>query len=174
MESIKYKYGLTFDDILLIPQYSDILPRDCVVSTRFSKHIKLNIPMISAPMDTVTESAMAIALAQEGGLGVIHKNMPIEKQQVQVQKVKRAESGMIMDPITVNVDSHIGVVKELMDKYGISGVVVVDKNKRLIGILTNRDIIFEKNLTKKVKDIMTHEELITAPEGTSLEKAQKI
>lgn len=174
MESIKYKYGLTFDDILLIPQYSDVLPRNCVVSTRFSKHIKLNIPMISAPMDTVTESAMAIVLAQEGGLGVIHKNMPIEKQQAHVRKVKRAESGMIMDPITVNVDSHIGVVKELMDKYGISGVVVVDKNKRLIGILTNRDIIFEKNLTKKVKDIMTHEELITAPEGTSLEKAQKI
>lgn len=168
------KEGLTFDDILLIPQYSKILPAECVAATRFSRHIKLNIPMMSAPMDTVTESAMAIALAQEGGIGVIHKNMPIEQQQNQVRKVKRAESGMIMDPITVDEDSPIRVVRELMDKYGISGVVVIDKKKRLVGILTNRDIIFEKNLNKKVRTIMTREKLITAPEGTGLEQAQRI
>ncbi len=174
METIKYKEGLTFDDILLVPQYADILPRDCTVATQFSRHISLRVPMVSAPMDTVTESAMAIALAQEGGIGVIHKNMPIDDQQNQVRKVKRAMSGMILDPITVHVDSPIKLVKELMDKYGISGVVVVDKKQRLKGILTNRDIIFEKKMSKKVRDIMTHEKLITAPQGTSLEKAQTI
>ncbi|HEC77591.1 MAG TPA: IMP dehydrogenase [candidate division WOR-3 bacterium] len=174
IKKIKYKEGLTFDDILLIPQYSETLPRDCVVSTYFSRHIKLNIPLVSAAMDTVTESAMAIAIAQEGGIGVIHKNMPIDEQQLQVRKVKRAESGMIRNPITVYEESPIRVARELMDKYGISGVVVVNKNKRLVGILTNRDIIFEKNLNKKVCDIMTHEKLITAPEGTSLERAQRI
>jgi IMP dehydrogenase len=174
MENIKFKEGLTFDDILLIPQYSDILPIDCIVATKFSRHITLNIPMVSAPMDTVTESAMAIALAQEGGIGVIHKNMSIDQQQIQVRKVKRAESGMIMDPVTVREDSPIRAAQELMDKYGISGVVVVDKKQRLVGILTTRDIIFEKNLNKKVSDVMTRERLITAPEGTSLDKAQKI
>jgi IMP dehydrogenase len=174
METIKFKQGLTFDDILLIPQYSNTLPRDCNVTTRFSRHIKLGIPLVAAAMDTVTESAMAIAIAQEGGIGVIHKNMPIEEQQGQVRRVKRAESGMIRNPITVDEESPIREAQELMDKYGISGVVVVNKGKRLVGILTNRDIIFEKNLNKKVKDIMTHEALITAPEGTSLEKAQKM
>jgi IMP dehydrogenase len=174
METIKFKEGLTFDDILLIPQYSDILPIDCIVATKFSRHITLNIPVVSAPMDTVTESAMAIALAQEGGIGVIHKNMSIDQQQVQVRKVKRAESGMIVNPVTVEEDSPIRTAQELMDKYSISGVVVVDKKQRLVGILTNRDIIFEKNLNKKVHDIMTQERLITAPEGTSLDKAQKI
>jgi len=174
MVSIKYQSGLTFDDILLIPQYSEVLPRNCVVSTRFSRHIDLNVPLVSAPMDTVTGSAMAIALAQEGGIGVIHKNMPIDEQQAQVRKVKRAMSGMILDPITVYEDSPIGLAQELMDKYNISGVVVVDNNKRLVGILTNRDIIFEKNIAKQVRDIMTHEKLITAPEGTSLEKAQRL
>jgi IMP dehydrogenase len=125
-------------------------------------------------MDTVTESAMAIALAQEGGIGVMHKNMKIEEQQAQVKKVKRAESGMIMNPITVEEDAPIRLVNELMEKYSISGVVVVSKNQKIVGILTNRDIIFEKNLGRKVKEIMTHEQLVTAPEGTSLEKAQKI
>jgi IMP dehydrogenase len=174
METIKFKEGLTFDDILLKPQYSDILPIDCIIATKFSRHITLNIPMVSAPMDTVTESAMAIALAQEGGIGVIHKNMSIDQQQAQVRKVKRAESGMIMNPVTVGEDSPIRAAQELMDKYNISGVFVVDKKQRLVGILTNRDIIFEKNLNKKVRDIMTREKLITAPEGTSLDKAQKI
>lgn len=174
METIRFKEGLTFDDILLVPQYADILPRDCDVATYFSRHIKLSVPLVSAPMDTVTEAAMAIALAQEGGIGVIHKNMPIDEQQNQVRKVKRAMSGMILDPITVYEDSPISLVTELMDKYGISGVVVVDKKQRIKGILTHRDIIFEKNLKKKVRSIMTHEKLITAPQGTSLEKAQAI
>ncbi len=174
MVSINIKEGLTFDDVLLIPQYSEVLPHECSVATRFSRNIKLNIPIVTAAMDTVTESAMAIALAQEGGIGVIHKNMGIEEQQTQVKKVKRAESGMIMNPITVEEDAPIRLVNDLMDKYSISGVVVVDKNQKIVGILTNRDIIFEKNLGRKVKEIMTHEKLITAPEGTSLEKAQKI
>lgn len=174
METIKYTTGLTFDDILLIPQYSEVVPHECIVATKFSKHITLNVPLVSAAMDTVTESAMAIALAQEGGIGVLHKNMPIAEQHAQVQKVKRAESGMILDPITITQDSTIGMVKDLMEKYGISGVVVVDANKRLVGILTNRDIIFERNANKKVREIMTHQELITAPEGTSLDKAKRI
>ena len=174
MVSINIKEGLTFDDVLLIPQYSDVLPQECSVATKFSRNIKLNVPIVSAAMDTVTESAMAIALAQEGGIGVIHKNMKIGEQQAQVRKVKRAESGMIMNPITVEEDAPIRLVSELMEKYSISGVVVVNKNGKIAGILTNRDIIFEKNLGRKVKEIMTHEKLITAPEGTSLEKAQKI
>lgn len=174
MESIKYKQGLTFDDILLVPQYSDTLPCNCAVTTKFSKHISLKIPIVSAAMDTVTESAMAIAVAQQGGIGVIHKNMSIQKQQSEVRKVKRARGGMIVDPITVKENSPIHLAEEIMDKYGISGVVVLDKKEQIVGILTNRDILFEKNLSRKVKDIMTHEKLITAPEGTSLEKAQRI
>jgi IMP dehydrogenase len=174
MDSIKYKQGITFDDILLIPQYSETLPRDCAVKTKFSKHITLNIPIVSAAMDTVTESAMAIAVAQHGGIGVIHKNMSVKRQQNEVRKVKRARGGMIVDPITVFEESPIRAAKEIMDKYGISGVVVLDKKEQIVGILTNRDIIFETNLSKKVKDIMTRERLITAPEGTSLEKAQRI
>jgi len=174
MLKINFKEGLTFDDILLIPQYSTILPRHCIVATKFSRHISLNIPLVSAAMDTVTESAMAIALAQEGGIGVIHKNMSIDEQQAEVRRVKRAESGMILNPITVNEDTPIGLAKELMDKYSISGVVVVDKKERIVGILTNRDIMFEKDLAKLVKVIMTREKLITAPEGTSLKQAQKI
>ena len=174
MVSVNIKEGLTFDDVLLVPQYSEVLPSECTVATKFSRTIKLNVPIVSAAMDTVTEAAMAIALAQEGGIGVIHKNMKIEEQQAEVRKVKRAESGMIMNPITVDEESPIRFVKDLMDKYSISGVVVVDNGKKIIGILTNRDIIFEKNLNRKVKEFMTHEKLITAPEGTSLEKAQKI
>ncbi|MGB7054615.1 MAG: IMP dehydrogenase [bacterium] len=174
MVSINIKEGLTFDDVLLIPQYSEVLPQECSVATKFSRNIKLNVPIVSAAMDTVTESAMAIALAQEGGIGVMHKNMKIEEQQAEVKKVKRAESGMIMNPITVEEDAPIRLVNELMEKYSISGVVVVNKNQKIVGILTNRDIIFEKNLGRKVKEIMTHEQLVTAPEGTSLEKAQKI
>jgi IMP dehydrogenase len=174
MVSINITEGLTFDDVLLIPQYSEVLPQNCSVATKFSRNIKLNVPVVSAAMDTVTESAMAIALAQEGGIGVIHKNMTIEAQQAEVRRVKRAESGMIINPITVDENATIRSVRDLMAKYSISGVVVVDKNERIRGILTNRDIIFEKNLGRKVKEIMTHEKLITAPEGTSLEKAQKI
>jgi len=174
MVNIKLKEGLTFDDVLLIPQYSNILPRDCDVATKFSRRVNLNIPVVSAAMDTVTSSAMAIALAKEGGIGVIHKNMGIDEQQAEIRKVKRAESGMIIDPITVDEDTPIGVAKRLMDKYNISGVVVVDNKNRLIGILTNRDIIFENNANKKVREVMTREKLITAPEGTTLEQAKKI
>lgn len=174
IKTVKLNEGLTFDDILLIPQYSETLPRDCDVATFFSRHIKLAVPLVSAAMDTVTDASMAIAIAQEGGVGVIHKNMSIEEQQTQARKVKRAESGMIRDPITIHEDSTVGAARELMDKYGISGVVVVDAKERLVGILTNRDIIFEKDLKRKVREIMTHEKLITAPEGTSLEQAQKI
>lgn len=174
MKEFKLTEGLTFDDILLIPQFSNILPRECDVRTKFSRHIILNIPLVSAAMDTVTESATAIALAQEGGIGVIHKNLTIEEQQKEVRKVKRAESGMIIDPITVTEDTTIRQAKELMEKNRISGVVVVNKEFRVVGILTNRDIIFEDNLNKKVKDTMTKEGLITAPEGTTLEQARRI
>ncbi len=174
MKEFKLPEGLTFDDILLIPQFSNVLPRECDVRTKFSRHISLNIPLVSAAMDTVTESATAIALAQEGGIGVIHKNLTIEEQQKEVRKVKRAESGMIIDPITVTEDMTIRQAKELMEKNRISGVVVVNKEFRVVGMLTNRDIIFEDNLNKKVKDTMTSEKLITAPEGTTLEQARRI
>lgn len=174
MKEFKLTEGLTFDDILLIPQFSNVLPRECDVRTKFSRHILLNIPLVSAAMDTVTESATAIAIAQEGGIGVIHKNLTIEEQQKEVRKVKRAESGMIIDPITVTEDTTIRQAKELMAKNRISGVVVVNKEFRVVGMLTNRDIIFEDNLNKKVKDTMTSERLITAPEGTTLEQARRI
>jgi IMP dehydrogenase len=174
MKEFKIKEGFTFDDILLIPQYSSVLPRECDVKTKFSRHIPLNIPLVSAAMDTVTESAMAIALAQEGGIGVIHKNMPIEEQQREVRKVKRAESWMIINPITIKENNTVREAKELMEKNNISGVVVVDDEYRLVGMLTNRDIIFEENLNKKVRDVMTSENLITASEGTTLEQARQI
>ncbi len=170
----RFTEGLTFDDILLVPQYSDVLPRECDTKTKFSRHIQLNIPLISAAMDTVTESRMAIALAQEGGIGVIHKNLPIEEQKQEVIKVKRAESWMIQNPITVTPDTQIRVAKELMERNGISGVVVVDNDKKLVGLLTNRDIIFEENLNRRVREVMRHSGLVTAPEGTTLEQAKKI
>ncbi len=174
MKEFRIKQGLTFDDILLVPQYSEVLPRECDVKTRFSRNIKLNIPLVSAAMDTVTESAMAIAIAQEGGIGVIHKNLPIEEQQREVRKVKRAESWMIINPITVTENMRVREAKDLMEKNGISGVVVVDNEFHLVGMLTNRDIIFEDNLNKKVREVMTKDRLITAPEGTTLEQARKI
>ncbi|HEX7319766.1 MAG TPA: IMP dehydrogenase [bacterium] len=174
MVTIKLQEGLTFDDVLLIPRYSSIIPRDCNVTTQFTRHISMNIPLVSAAMDTVTGSAMAIALAKEGGIGVIHKNTGIDEQQAAVRKVKRAESGMISDPITVTEDTEIGLARRLMDKFGISGVVVIDKDNRLIGILTNRDIIFETHGNRKVRELMTREKLVTAPEGTTLEQAKQI
>ncbi len=169
-----YKDGLTFDDILLIPQYSEILPGDCQIASRFSRHLPLNIPISSSAMDTVTGSDMAIALAKQGGIGVLHKNMSIEDQRNEVLRVKRAESGMIMDPITVPEDAKVGQAREIMARYSISGVVIVDKSGKLTGILTNRDIIFEDDQNKKVRDLMTRKPLITAPEGTKLEEAKKI
>ncbi len=168
-----FKYSLTFDDVLLVPQKSSILPRDVDLSTRLTKSISLNIPILSAAMDTVTESAMAIALARAGGMGVIHKNLSIASQVEMVDIVKRSESGMIMNPITLDTDKSIGEAKALMAKYKISGLPVID-GKKLKGILTNRDIRFEEDLSLLVTERMTSENLITVPVGTTLEKAKDI
>ncbi len=165
------KEGLTFDDVLLIPQYSEVLPRDVNTETRFSRRIKLNIPIVSSPMDTVTESRMAIAMAQEGGLGIIHKNMSIQRQAEEVEKVKRYESAIIEKPLTLSPDDPIRKAVKLMEEQQISGFLVVDKENKLIGILTKRDIIFEEDLSKKVKDLMTKENLITCKPGTKIEEA---
>ncbi|MFN3871950.1 MAG: IMP dehydrogenase [Ignavibacterium sp.] len=166
--------GLTFDDVLLIPSKSRVLPREVDVSTFLTREIKLNIPLISAAMDTVTESEMAIAMAREGGIGILHKNMSIEKQCEEVDKVKRSESGMIQDPITLTPDKTIGDALLLMKKYSISGIPIVDGKGKLVGILTNRDLRFEPNHSLLVSEIMTKENLITAPIGTTLQKAEKI
>lgn len=166
--------GLTFDDVLLIPAYSEVLPRDVNIQTQLTKSITLNIPMLSAAMDTVTEANLAIALAREGGLGVLHKNMSIEEQAAQVRKVKRSESGLILDPITLNVDATIADALKLMKENRIGGIPIIDKDGKLAGILTNRDLRFEDNMKRKVSELMTHENLVTAPEGTDLKKAQII
>jgi len=166
-----YKY--TFDDVLLVPQASNVLPRDVILSTNLTKHISMNIPLLSAAMDTVTESEMAIALAREGGMGVIHKNLSISDQVNMVDKVKRSESGMIMDPLILTPEKTIREAKEMMGHYRISGLPVVEEGK-LIGIITNRDIRFETNLNLRVKDRMTTDNLVTVPVGTTLEKAKDI
>lgn len=168
------KEGLTFDDVLLVPQKSEILPRDVDVKTKFSRNINLNIPLVSAAMDTVTDHNMAIAMAKEGGIGVIHKNMPIDKQAEEVKKVKRYESGMIQNPLTVMPDHTLGHAKGIMDEYHISGLPVVDEKKRVIGILTKRDLQLEDNLKKKVKDRMTSEGLVTAKTGTTSRQAKEL
>jgi len=165
--------ALTFDDVLLKPLYSNILPREVDLSTKLSDNIYLNTPFISAAMDTVTESEMAIALAREGGMGVIHKNLTIESQALEVDKVKRSESGMILDPITISSKKSINDALIMMKRYKISGVPVIDKNK-LVGILTNRDIRFEENLDLKVSDRMTSSNLVTVPVGTTLDEAKKV
>ena len=165
--------SLTFDDVLLIPQKSNVLPRDTDVSTSLTPNIKLNIPLISAAMDTVTESQTAIAMAREGGIGIIHKNMSIKSQAIEVERVKKSESGMVVDPITVHPDQKIHEALEIMKKYRITGFPVVKAGK-LVGILTNRDLRFETNFNKKVSDVMTMENLITAPSGITLVKAKKI
>ncbi|MFQ6002225.1 MAG: IMP dehydrogenase [Candidatus Zixiibacteriota bacterium] len=167
------KVGLTFDDVLLIPQKSEVHPKEVDVSTFVTRNIKLNIPILSAAMDTVTESRLAIALAREGGMGVIHKNMTIRKQASEVDKVKRSESGMIVDPVTLPPEKMIGEALEVMKKFSISGVPVTKKGK-LLGILTNRDLRFEKDLSKKIGEVMTKERLVTVPEGTTLEQAKEI
>ena len=164
--------GLTFDDVLLVPGKSLVLPREVDISTNLTPDIKLNVPFISAAMDTVTESAMAIAIAREGGIGILHKNMGIEDQCVEVDKVKRSESGMIRDPVTLSPEQTIGYALELMKKYSISGIPVIDNTGKLVGILTNRDLRFKPNTKLLVKDLMTSENLITAPIGTTLEKAE--
>ncbi len=165
----------TFDDLLLVPSYSQVLPKDVEVSTYITSKIKLNIPLISAAMDTVTESQMAIAMAREGGLGVIHRNMSLEEQVREVERVKKSESGMIYDPITVSPDTTIRQVMALMEEYKISGIpVVVGAEKKLVGIVTNRDLRFETQLDKPVKEVMTKENLVTAKPGITLDEAVKI
>ncbi len=165
----------TFDDLLLVPSYSEVLPKEVDVKTYITPKIKLNIPLISAAMDTVTESRMAISMAREGGLGVIHRNMSLEEQVKEVEKVKKSESGMIYDPVTVTPDTPIKEVLNLMAEYKISGIPVVEgSNKKLVGIITNRDLRFETNFDKPVKEVMTKEDLITAKPGISLEEAIKI
>jgi len=172
-DKIKYE-ALTFDDVLLIPARSSVLPRDVDVSTRLTNKIRLNIPLISAAMDTVTEWQMAIAIAREGGIGIIHKNMSIEEQCEMVDKVKRSESGMIKDPITLYPHQTVAEALELMQKYRISGIPVIDENRKLVGILTNRDLRFEPDLNQPVEKLMTKENLITAKGKVSLEEAEKI
>jgi IMP dehydrogenase len=169
--------ALTFDDVLLVPQHSTVLPYQVDVSTSLTRHIRLNVPLVSAAMDTVTESRLAIAMAQHGGLGVIHKNLSIEEQASEVDRVKRSESGMIVDPITLSPAHRIFEALELMKKYRISGVPITDdgsKEGRLVGILTNRDLRFETNVSRPIGEVMTHEELITVPVGTTLEDAREI
>ncbi|MBV6513277.1 MAG: Inosine-5'-monophosphate dehydrogenase [Ignavibacteriaceae bacterium] len=166
--------GITFDDILLLPGKSSVLPRETEISTRFSRNIRINTPFISAAMDTVTESFMAIAMAREGGIGILHKNMSIENQRSEVDKVKRSESGMIMNPVTLKGDDTIGYALDLMRKFTISGIPVIDDQNTLIGILTNRDLRFKPDLSRKVHELMTSQNLITAPVGTTLEGAEEI
>ncbi len=166
--------GLTYDDVLMVPSYSEILPRDVNVSSQFTKEITLNIPIVSAAMDTVTESKLAIAIAHEGGIGVLHKNMSIEAQAEKVRIVKRSESGMIQDPVTLNVGANVGDALELMKLHGIGGIPVVDETKKLVGIVTNRDLRFQKDEDLPVKDVMTSENIITTEEGTSLDNAREI
>lgn len=166
--------GLTYDDVLLVPNYSQVLPREVSIQTKFSRNITLNVPIVSAAMDTVTESSMAIAMAQEGGIGVLHKNMTIEQQAAKVRKVKRAESGMIIDPVTLPLTATVADAKAAMKEFGIGGIPVVDENQTLKGIVTNRDLRFEKNSTRPIVEIMTKENLVTVAEGTSLEQAEVV
>ena len=166
--------GLTYDDVLLVPAYSETLPREVSLKSRFSKNIPLNIPVISAAMDTVTESKMAIAMAREGGIGVLHKNMTIEEQAIKVRAVKRSESGMIIDPVTLPETALVSDANLNMQQYKIGGIPIVDSNKKLIGIVTNRDLRFEKNNNRPIREVMTSKNLITVNEGTSLQDAEQI
>ncbi len=165
---------LTYDDVLLVPAFSEVLPRDVRIESKFTRHITLKTPIISSAMDTVTEAGMAIAMAQDGGIGVLHKNMTAEKQAMEVRKVKRAESGMIMDPVTLSTHALIGEAKKLMAEYRIGGIPVVDNSKKLVGIITNRDLRFEKEDQKTVGEVMTSEHLVTAEERTTMEEAEEI
>lgn len=166
--------GLTFDDVLLIPAYSDVLPRNVDLSTKFSKNITLNIPFVSAAMDTVTEAKLAIAIAREGGIGVIHKNMTIQEQAQQVKYVKRAENGMISNPVSIEKDKTVGAALALMAEYKIGGIPVVDTANKLVGIVTNRDLRFQRDMSKLIADVMTSENLITTKQSTDLEAAADI
>ncbi len=166
--------GLTYDDVLLIPAYSEVLPREVSIKTKFTRNISLNVPIVSAAMDTVTESAMAIAIAREGGIGVLHKNMTVSQQATEVRKVKRAESGMIIDPVTLDLEAIVSDAKQSMKEHSIGGIPIVDNNGLLKGIVTNRDLRFEKNDNRPITEVMTSENLVTTSEGTSLEEAEVI
>ncbi len=166
--------ALTFDDVLLVPAYSQVLPREVDISSQFTTGLRLKAPIVSAAMDTVTEEELAIAIARQGGIGIIHKNMSIERQAEQVRKVKRSESGMIIDPVTLELNARVGDALSLMKQYSIGGIPIVDKQGHLLGILTNRDLRFEKDPNKPVEEVMTKEGLITAPIGTDLDKARDI
>ncbi|MBA2621101.1 MAG: IMP dehydrogenase, partial [Acidobacteria bacterium] len=172
MKIEEIKEGLTFDDILLVPAYSDILPSETDVSTKFSRNIRLNIPLCSSAMDTVTEANLAIALAQQGGIGVVHKNLSIAHQTEEVDKVKRSESGMIVDPVTIRDDKTVREALDIMETFKISGVPVVDENNLLVGIITNRDLRFETRFEIPVSDVMTKQPLVTVPVGTTLNQAK--
>lgn len=166
--------GLTYDDVLLVPAYSEVLPREVSLKSNFSKNIELNVPIVSAAMDTVTEADMAIAIAREGGIGVLHKNMSIAQQAMNVRKVKRSESGMIIDPVTLPQTASVGDAKDSMHENGIGGIPIVDAQKNLIGIVTNRDLRFEENRVRPIVEVMTSENLVTVSEGTSLKEAEVI
>ena len=166
--------GLTYDDVLLVPAYSEVLPREVSIKSKFSRNITLNVPIASAAMDTVTESAMAIAMAREGGIGVLHKNMSIEQQAAEVRKVKRAESGMIIDPVTLSKDATVGDAQSTMREYSIGGIPIISEDGKLIGIVTNRDLRFEKNYDRKLSEVMTTANLVTVAPGTSLKQAELI
>ncbi len=174
MSRVRAAPGLTFDDVLLLPRHSSVHPRDVSVVTRLTRKIPLNIPLVSAAMDTVTEAEMAIAMARAGGIGVIHKNMSVERQAAEVDRVKRSESGMIMNPITLGPERPVREAAALMRRFRISGVPIVDGSGRLVGIITNRDLQFERNLDQPIKEAMTKNQLVTAPVGTSLEDAERI
>jgi len=166
--------GLTYDDVLLVPAYSEILPREVSIRTKFTRNISINVPIISAAMDTVTESKMAIAMAREGGIGVLHKNMSIEEQALKVRKVKRAESGMIIDPVTLPLSAKVQDAKNNMKEHSIGGIPIIDADGKLLGIVTNRDLRFEKNNNRPIAEVMTSENLVTVSEGTSLAEAEVI
>ena len=166
--------SLTYDDVLLVPDYSEIIPQEVNINSMFSRNISLNIPIVSAAMDTVTESRMAISIAQEGGIGVIHKNMSIKKQAEKIRRVKRAESGMIIDPITLPLTSTVEDAKKSMKENRIGGIPIINSDGFLIGIVTNRDLRFEKRNDRKITEVMTKENLITVGEGTSLQEAEII
>ena len=166
--------GLTYDDVLLVPSFSDVLPRDVSIVSNFTKKIKLNVPISSAAMDTVTESKMAIAIAREGGIGVLHKNMTVAQQAEKVRKVKRSESGMILDPVTLTLNSRVSDAKSSMEKHSIGGIPIIDEIGKLVGIVTNRDLRFERNNKRPITEVMTSKNLVTVKEGTSLDDAEQI
>jgi IMP dehydrogenase len=172
MDHSMIEEAYSFDDVLLLPNYSDVLPKDVSTATRLSRNLTLNIPIVSAAMDTVTEALAAISMARAGGIGFIHRNLSIEQQAMEVDQVKKSESGMIIDPVTIRPDHTIGEVQKLMEKYRISGLPVVE-DENLVGIVTNRDLRFETNLVKRVSEVMTHDRLVTVPEGINLEESKK-